>query len=280
MRWVPCLLLFSTAANVHADSELRQASLVDQEVAAVVEASRELFMEAWEEAGDFGHGGSAMEASQTALDLGALADRAADRLAAGVEAQARSALLAFLASSAGEKYAWLRRELATDGGQKYFVRHGRVVQDRLPPERLVVLESVDEALGASALQRTVARRMVELVGLGAAQIAGLTGEVAEWDDPEAEVSARLQDLAAQRTFLRLSYGLNRMDAGELDALLAWAESPGGRAFHAARQDALLAVVSEVADRFVAAQQSALDEELAEYRREEDEDDENEDEDGP
>ncbi|MEM8930000.1 MAG: hypothetical protein AAGE94_02430 [Acidobacteriota bacterium] len=237
-----------------------------------------LFGEVWEEAGEFGGVGSAFETAQMPLDLTALQDQAAEQLATDLDGPTRAALLAFAASVAGDEYAWLSRELASHDGQNDLVRHGRTVHERLPPERIAALEAIDRAIGARQLALSIVDQMVGLVDGASAQIAGLTGEPAEWDNPAAQVSARLGELAARRAFIQLSYRTSRLDAGELSRLLDWVESSEGQAFQAARQSVLLGAVAEVAEAFAQAQQAAIDVELAELRRERENEDEGDDED--
>ncbi|MCG8456379.1 MAG: hypothetical protein MI919_08855 [Holophagales bacterium] len=276
VAWLAGLLWLSAAASVPADSELRQAAQLDDEVAHIVESCRVIFAEVWEETGGFeGYDGAMEEADELGLDLAALQDRAGEMLARGVDDATRDALLDFLRSDAGRKFTWSGRALASRDGRRDLLRHGRGFHANLPPERIVELEAVDRATHDGAIARAIVVDLVDLVDRAAVRIESLTGEPAEWVDPKAEVSARLKDFVTRRVIVRLSYRLSRMDGGELGRLLDWAESPAGQSFHAARREALLGVATEVTERFAEAQKASIDEALWEYRRENDEHDERE-----
>ena len=278
-----CLgLALLVAPTLFADPELREAAQIDAEVAYAVESCRLTFEEAWEEAGEFGGlGSSVLEIGQSApVDLSAVQDLAAARLADGLDPETRAAYLGFVESPVGQKLAWLGRELASDDWQRKLLREARKIYPRLAEERIAELETVAEATLESSTAAAIADAMTGVIDLGAAQIAGIMGEETEWDNPRSQVAERLQQATAQRAFVRLSYRLNRLDFNELGELRDWARSAPGQAYYAAFHQALGAAVAEVANAFAAEQKKRIAEEGREYAPEGDGENDEEDEEDP
>ncbi|MEM9557093.1 MAG: hypothetical protein AAGC60_22740 [Acidobacteriota bacterium] len=242
---------------------------------------RGLLLELFEQAGDFGgYAGPAWDLIES-FDLELVSPGAVEAayradLEAGLDPATAAAVRDFWASPLGEKVVWLRREEVKVSGIRGRARSGRHVVERTAPERLAVLEQLDEATleSATAIQvATVAFGVVEAAG---GQILSTVGDEAEWSEEPADIQRWIGDAVARGERDTLIYRLNRLDTGELDAFLAFATSAAGQQYYAARSAARVAGAQRMAEALVAAQTGRLADELWEYRREEDDDGEEDD----
>ena len=241
------------------------------------EASR-LFQELLEQAGDFGgYGGGAWEESEhlqpTATQL---RESMREALAATFS---HADVESFWSSATGGRLLWLRSESAAGG--RGIARSVRYVVDRLPAERLELVQSIDRATAETQGSVDVGQALLQLMHNMADRISSVAPDEAEWSESPQEIQAFLSGQFRDERFREFAYLTSRLEDVELREILDFAGTDPGRAYFEARHAARLAGAAAIVAAMQPRLDARLDQELREYEREEGErEDEGDEEDGP
>ncbi|MEO1366783.1 MAG: hypothetical protein AAFX50_06370 [Acidobacteriota bacterium] len=247
--------------------------------------ARTLLHELIELSGDFdGYGGALWEVTDPVEPPPAeLRSILRTELTAALDPAAAAAGIAFWESPVGQKILWLRREAASRSGRRGLARSAREIAERTArddPERYAKVLAIDAASLDTESTLSVGAALFLLIDDVALRIESAIGEEVEWAQEPSEILDEFRGPYREGLQRELVYLTSRLSFDELDALLAYAQSPAGRAYFEARRAALTAAAEVIVDTLLPRVHASLDEELrqVEAERENEGEDEDEDED--
>ncbi|MEM8993449.1 MAG: hypothetical protein AAGF23_01530, partial [Acidobacteriota bacterium] len=189
--------------------------------------------------------------------------------------------LAFWESPAGQKILWLRQEAASRSGRRGVARSAREIAARTArddPERYARVLALDAASLETESTLSVGVALFMLIDDVALRIGSALGEDVEWAQSPSEIQDEFRGPYREQLQRELVYLTSRLTLDELDALLAYAQSPEGRAYFEARRAALTAAAEVIVDTLLPRVHASLDEGLREIEAEREGEGEDEDED--
>ena len=255
------------------------SELVEREAESLHTEASQLFQELLEQAGDFGgYGGGAWEEAEHLQPLATeLREPMHEALAA---AFSHADVDGFWRSATGGRLLWLRSESAAGG--RGIARSVRQVVERMPAERLELVQAVDRAIAETQGSVAVGKTLLQLVHAMAERITSVAPDEAEWSESPQEIHAFLDGQFRDEKFREFAYLTSRLEDVELREILDFAGTDPGRAYFEARHAARLAGTAAIVAAMQPRLGARLEHELREYEQEEREreDEEDDGEDGP
>ena len=239
--------------------------------------SQSTLMELNEMAGDFdGYASVAWELQENLQPSIEAVQSQAEADLSSLEPQVVTVADAFFRGTVGSKVLFLMEQSKTLQGRRGYARSDKIFEQRLSDARRAKLDALNDVMFETRIGMDIAAALLKLPEAVAAQVSGVRGEDAEWAESPGEIHSWIEGQLAADLDLDFRYFLNRLDDGELDYFLEFAQSGAGIAFFEGRYHAALHGAHLVVETMLPLQASRLQEALWEYKREEDQEDDEED----